>query len=63
LKYDRHREVSQSEAFLRCIESASQQYLKTPLEVPYIANWNRVASALPPTLDMLVEAVEADSRL
>jgi len=63
LKYDRHREVSQSEAFLRCIESASQQFLKTPLEVPYIANWNRVASAVPSIFDMLLEAVEADSRL
>lgn len=63
LKYDRHREVSQSEAFLRCIESASQQYLQTPFEVPYIANWNRVASALPAIFRMLLEAVEADSRM
>jgi len=31
--------------------------------VPYIANWNRVASAVPSIFDMLVEAVEADSRL
>jgi glucosyl-3-phosphoglycerate synthase len=62
LKYDRHREVSQSEAFLRCIESASQQFLKTPLEVPYIANWNRVASAVPAIFRMLLEAVEADSK-
>jgi len=63
LKYDRHREVSQSEAFLRCIESASQQFLKTPLEVPYIANWNRVASAIPSIFSMLQEAVEADSQV
>jgi glucosyl-3-phosphoglycerate synthase len=63
LKYDRHREVSQSEAFLRCIESASQQFLQTPLEVPYIANWNRVASAVPSIFRMLLEAVEADSRM
>jgi glucosyl-3-phosphoglycerate synthase len=63
LKYDRHREVSQSEAFLRCIESASQQFLTTPLEVPYIANWNRVVSAVPSVFNMLLEAVEADSTL
>ncbi|MGE5258923.1 MAG: glycosyl transferase [Hyphomicrobiales bacterium] len=63
LKYDRHSEVSQSEAFLRCIESASQQFLKTPLEVPYIANWNRVASAVPAVFNMLLDAVEADSNL
>jgi glucosyl-3-phosphoglycerate synthase len=63
LKYDRHREVSQSEAFLRCIESASQQFLQTPLEVPYIANWNRVASAVPSIFSMLLEAVDADSKI
>jgi glucosyl-3-phosphoglycerate synthase len=63
LKYDRHSEVSQSEAFLRCIESASQQFLKTPLEVPYIANWNRVASAVPAIFNMLLDAVDADSKL
>jgi glucosyl-3-phosphoglycerate synthase len=63
LKYDRHREVSQAEAFLRCIESASQQFLKTPLEVPYIANWNRVASAVPDIFNRLLEAVEADGNL
>jgi glucosyl-3-phosphoglycerate synthase len=63
LKYDRHREVSQSEAFLRCIERASQLFLQTPLEVPYIANWNRVASAVPSIFRMLLEAVEADSRI
>lgn len=63
LKYDRHREVSQSEAFLRCIESASRQFLQTPLEVPYIANWNRVASAVPSIFRLLLEAVEADSRI
>lgn len=63
LTYDRHREVSQAEAFLRCIESASQQFLKTPLEVPYIANWNRVASAVPDIFNRLLEAVEADGNL
>jgi glucosyl-3-phosphoglycerate synthase len=63
LRYDRHREVSQSEAFLRCIESASQQFLRTPLEVPYIANWNRVASAVPSIFSMLLEAVESDSKI
>jgi len=63
LKYDRHREVSQAEAFLRCIESASQQFLKTPLEVPYIANWNRVASAVPDIFNRLLAAVEADGNL
>jgi glucosyl-3-phosphoglycerate synthase len=63
LKYDRHSEVSQAEAFLKCIESASQQFLTIPMEVPYIANWNRVASAVPGIFSMLLEAAEADSLL
>jgi glucosyl-3-phosphoglycerate synthase len=62
LAYDRHQEVSQSEAFLQCIESASRQFLQTPLEVPYIASWNRVASAVPSIFSMLLEAVEEDSK-
>jgi len=33
-----------------------------PLEVPYIANWNRVASAVPSIFSMLLEAVEEDSK-
>ena len=63
LAYDRHQEVSQSEAFLQCIESASRQFLQTPLEVPYIASWNRVASAVPSIFSMLLEAVEEDSKI
>jgi len=31
--------------------------------VPYIANWNRVASAIPSIFSMLLEAVEADSQV
>jgi glucosyl-3-phosphoglycerate synthase len=61
LKYDRHREVGQAEAFLGCIERAAQHFLKSPMEMPYIANWNRVASAVPGIFTMLIEAVEADN--
>jgi hypothetical protein len=33
-----------------------------PLEVPYIANRNRVASAVPSIFRMLLEAVEEDGK-
>jgi len=62
LTYDRHREGSEAEAFVRCIESAGAQFLETPMEVPYISNWNRVASAVPNIFDMLMKAVEEDNK-
>jgi hypothetical protein len=62
LKYDRHLEGSQAEAFVRCIEQAGTQFLETPMEVPYIPNWNRVASAVPNVFELLADAVEEDNK-
>ena len=62
LKYDRHREGSSAEAFVRCIESAGEQFLKTPMEVPFISNWNRVVSAIPNILELLIKVVEEDNK-
>jgi glucosyl-3-phosphoglycerate synthase len=62
LTYDRHKEGSAAEAFVRCIVSAGQQYLETPLEVPQISNWNRVISAVPNIFELLIDAVEKDSK-
>jgi len=61
LKYDRHAEGSAAEAFIRCIMSAGQQFLETPMETPYVPNWNRVVSAVPNVFDLLMDAVEADN--
>jgi glucosyl-3-phosphoglycerate synthase len=36
-------------------------FVRDPMDVPQIPNWNRVASALPGFLDELREAVEADA--
>jgi len=62
LSYDRHQEESQAEAFVRCIESAGAQFLETPMEVPYIPNWNRVVSAVPNIFQLLIQVVEEDNR-
>jgi glucosyl-3-phosphoglycerate synthase len=62
LHYDRHAESTAAEAFTRCIVSAGQQFLDTPIETPYIPNWNRVASAVPEVFELLIEAVEEDNR-
>ena len=63
LKYDRHKEGSAAEAFVRCIGIAGEQFLETPVEVPYIPNWNRVVSAVPTIFDQLIEAVEEDEKI
>jgi glucosyl-3-phosphoglycerate synthase len=62
LNYDRHKEGSAAEAFVRCIVSAGQQYLETPFEIPQISNWNRVISAVPNVFKLLIDAVERDNR-
>ncbi len=62
LKYDRHKEGTAAEAFVTCIISAGQQFLETPVEVPYIPNWNRVVSAIPNIFELLINAVEEDNK-
>ena len=61
LNYDRHKEGSSAEAFVRCIESAGEQFLKMPEEVPFIPNWNRVVSAVPNIFEQLINVVEEDN--
>jgi glucosyl-3-phosphoglycerate synthase len=62
LQYDRHKEGTAAEAFVTCIISAGQQFLETPVEVPYIPNWNRVVSAIPDIFELLINAVEEDNK-
>ncbi|NIS72212.1 MAG: glycosyl transferase [Proteobacteria bacterium] len=61
LHYDRHAEGTAAEAFVRCIMSAGQQFLETPIETPYVPNWNRVVSAVPRIFELLIDAVEQDN--
>ncbi|MEE9288232.1 MAG: glycosyl transferase [Bacteroidota bacterium] len=62
LKYDRHKESSSVEAFVQSIVSAGQQFLENPMEVSYIANWNRVVSAVPDIFERLKNVVEKDNK-
>ena len=62
LTYDRHKEGSSAEAFVRCIVSAGQQFLETPFDVPHMPNWNRVISAVPNIFELLINAVEEDNK-
>lgn len=62
LEYDRHVEGSAAEAFVGCIMNAGQQFLETPMEVPYIPNWKRVSKAVPNIFDLLLQAVRDDNK-
>ena len=42
-------------------ERAGLDFVRDPMEVPQIPNWNRVTSALPDFLDELRVAVDADA--
>ena len=47
---------------MRCIVSARQQFLETPIETPYISTWKRVAAAIPNIFDLLISAVKEDNK-
>jgi len=61
LEFDRHEEEGAVAAFARGLKIAAAQYMEDPLGAPLIPNWNRITSAIPDFLEMLGEAVEADS--
>jgi glucosyl-3-phosphoglycerate synthase len=60
LKFDRHKERTAVEAFLKGIKLAAEGFLEDPLGVPMISNWSRVAAAVPDIFDRLTDAVEQD---
>lgn len=61
LFFDRHEEELAVETFSRALRAASLGFVRDPMEVPQIPNWNRVASAMPAFPDELREAVEEDA--
>ncbi|MGH8863473.1 MAG: hypothetical protein ACREVZ_02315 [Burkholderiales bacterium] len=60
LKFDRHKERTAVEVFLKGIKLATEGFLDDPLGVPMISNWSRVAAAVPDIFGRLIEAVEDD---
>jgi len=62
LKYDRHQEESSIELFSQCILKAGESYLTTPMEAPFIPNWNRVLSVVPDFGQQMLDAVSLDNQ-
>lgn len=61
LRLDRHKEERVIEMFAQNLIVAGENFLASPMERPFIANWNRVFSAIDDFADQLREAVGADN--
>jgi glucosyl-3-phosphoglycerate synthase len=60
LPFDRHQELLAVRAFTNALRLAADEYLRDPLGIPLISNWNRVTSAIPDFFDQLKDAVDKD---
>ncbi len=61
LVFDRHEEEVAVETFSRALRIAGLGFVRDPMGLPQISNWNRVTSASPNFLDELRNAVENDA--
>ena len=61
LAFDRHEEELAVETFSLALSGAGLNFVRDPMGLPQIPNWNRVISALPEFLGQLRDAVEADA--
>ena len=61
LQYDRHVEESNIELFAQSVMSAGEMFLTSPMESPFIPNWNRVHDAFPDICQRLLQAVAAEA--
>lgn len=61
LSFDRHQELRAVHAFNQSVRLAADEFLRDPLGIPLISNWNRVTSAIPDFFAMLKDAVNHDN--
>ena len=62
LKFDRHGEEIAVATFARSLRQAAAEFVEDPLGLPLIPNWNRVLAAVPEFFELLLDAVEKDSK-
>jgi glucosyl-3-phosphoglycerate synthase len=61
LDFDRHAEEGNVDLFAQSIMQAGESFLASPMEAPFIPNWNRVLSAIPDFDEQMRAAVAADN--
>lgn len=62
LKFDRNSEEMAVAAFAKSLRAAAAEFVEDPTGLPLIPNWNRVLAAIPEFFDLLLDAVDKDSR-
>ncbi|MFB3778385.1 MAG: glycosyl transferase [Bryobacteraceae bacterium] len=62
LKFDRHGEEIAVATFARSLRQAAAEFVEDPLGLPLIPNWNRVLAAVPEFFELLLDAVEKDTK-
>lgn len=62
LNFDRHTEELAVATFARGLRRASAEFMRDPLGLPLIPNWNRVVAAMPDFFERLSWCVEEDNR-
>ena len=62
LKFDRHGEEFAVATFAKSLRQAATEFVEDPLGLPLIPNWNRVLAAVPEFFELLLDAVEKDSK-
>jgi len=61
LPFHRHEELLAVQAFNKSVGIAAEEFLRDPLGIPLISNWNRVTSAIPDMFERLKEAVDLEN--
>jgi glucosyl-3-phosphoglycerate synthase len=62
LKFDRHGEEMAVAAFAESLKRAASEFVAEPRGIPLIPNWNRVLAAIPEFFELLLDAVDKDTR-
>ena len=63
LCYDRHAEEQAVLTFARSLRQASAEFLRDPLGLTLIPNWDRVVAAIPEFFELLLDAVAEDAEV
>ena len=63
LSYDRHSEIEAAEAFVKSLQTATEEFIRNPVGIPMLPAWVRVRAAIPDFSDRLTEAVRLDNSL
>jgi len=63
LSYDRHSEIEAAEAFVKSLQTATEEFIRNPVGIPMLPAWVRVRAAIPDFSERLTEAVRLDNSL